>query len=304
MAIFQKIINSFVFVFAAVAFVFWGVAAYTIVFEIIKDYENFPALYINLIILFLIVPFLIFKCLFKKETNENNFDYFMWGLNKFSISYLIAAISLFTLNFSIRGFLNSILFLFLIFAGYIFVLVLNWLKKFKTKKLLVGFISVLIVACLIIYELFILFINALAADFLEHSTPKARYHYSLLKLTDEKYRIEHFPSKLPKNIENYSFITGKSFQGYDVYYLKFKTGENYINETLDKNKNSIYKKLSCEKANEEYNYIPTNEIKNQINCTTYILKNFNNDNKYSSGIITANQNEIIFFYSNFDLKKY
>lgn len=63
MAIFQKIINSFVFVFAAVASVFWGVAAYTVVFEIIKDYENFPALYINLIILFLIVPFLIFKCL-------------------------------------------------------------------------------------------------------------------------------------------------------------------------------------------------------------------------------------------------
>lgn len=52
MAIFQKIINSFVFVFAAVAFVFWGIAAYTVVFEIIKDYENFPALYINLIILF------------------------------------------------------------------------------------------------------------------------------------------------------------------------------------------------------------------------------------------------------------
>lgn len=104
MAIFQKIINSFVFVFAAVAVIFWGIAAYTVVFEIIKDYENFPALYINLIILFLIVPFLIFKCLFKKETNENNFDYFMWGLNKFSISYLIAAISLFTLNFSHRGF--------------------------------------------------------------------------------------------------------------------------------------------------------------------------------------------------------
>ncbi|HIT54700.1 TPA: hypothetical protein IAA92_00385, partial [Candidatus Galligastranaerophilus intestinigallinarum] len=70
------------------------------------------------------------------------------------------------------------------------------------------------------------------------------------------------------------------------------------------NKNLIYKKLSCKKANEEYNYIPTNEIENQINCTTYILKNFNNDDKYSSGIITANQNEIIFFYSNFNLKKY
>ena len=40
MAIFQKIINSFVFVFAAVAFVFWGIAAYTVVFEIIKDSQE------------------------------------------------------------------------------------------------------------------------------------------------------------------------------------------------------------------------------------------------------------------------
>jgi len=81
----------------------------------------------------------------------------------------------------------------------------------------------------------------------------------------------------------------------------------YDTYDFNKNKNNIHKKIELNKVNKYYKLLDNNfniKNKNKNNAYVYILKNKNNDNDYTSGIITTTDNEIIFFYANFDLKQF
>ncbi len=132
---------------------------------------------------------------------------------------------------------------------------------------------------------------------------KSRYKAMLSKMPSAKERAKHFPHGIPKDAANYYFFRDRSFFEDKEHYLKFSANENYINKIINDNKDKIVHKFNLNNISDYYKFVPYDGLNDSANCTIYILKNENNDNDYTSGIITSKSNEILFFYSNFDLKK-
>ncbi len=197
----------------------------------------------------------------------------------------------------------------IILIGLIPVLICHFLSKWvkKTTNIFVKICSILLSAFLLlilpIYALIGLFNCALICD----DPPinpynKSRYEVMLSKMPSAKERAKHFPHRIPKDAKDYYFLREWSFSGYNVHYLKFSTNENYINKIINDNKDKIVHKLNSNNVDDYYKFVPYRALSDSANCTIYILKNENNDNDYTPGIITSKSNEILFFYSNFDLK--
>ena len=174
----------------------------------------------------------------------------------------------------------------------------------KSLKIWSILISIILFLVLIFYDFigFVLFIFIQEIASIEPT--KYRYSNYFSKMTEKTYRIKHFPTRIPKNAKNYYFLIERGGQGYWIHYLKFKTDESYIKETLNKNNDNIYKKIEFSQVNSYYKFIDNYfDIKDRNNAFVYILKNKNNDYNYTSGIITSKLNEIVFFYANFNIKQ-
>ncbi len=125
-----------------------------------------------------------------------------------------------------------------------------------------------------------------------------KYNYvdNLYNSTDKKDRILHFPNSIPNGAKKYKFKIYKYNQGY----ISFFINEEYIKETINRNKDKIY---NIKNLNEI-------DIKKLLNTdlnisqhekslyTIFLLKNSNNNEEYTSGIIVSNEKKhIIFFYT-------
>ena len=161
---------------------------------------------------------------------------------------------------------------------------------------------------LIIIVAICIFIGIELRDFFKQKpiVPTTNEYPSVITKYINKYnnKISFCPSSIPNKINDYYCEFEDSFDGYNIYYLKFKTDEKYIKNTINKNKNDIYKKIKLNDVNKYYKFIDNYfNINNRNNSFVYILKNKENDDNYTSGIITSKSNEIVFFYANFNLKQ-
>lgn len=158
-----------------------------------------------------------------------------------------------------------------------------------------------------IFNFFIAFVYGLES--LHEIKPiRSRYSINIRRISSREHRIKHFPVDIPQNAKDYYFSIGESgLDGDQISYLKFVADKNYIQSIIEENKNNIYEKLKFKTAGENYRYI-NNEFgikeKDKDNAWVYILKNENNDTHYTSGFITTDSNQIIFFFSNFNIKNF
>ena len=182
------------------------------------------------------------------------------------------------------------------------------LKKINTKKkskVLSILISIALLIVLIIYEFIGFVFFVFTQDLVSLEPTKFRYTGYLSKMSKNPYRIKHFPKVIPHGAKDYYFLIERDLRGYNIHYLKFKTDKKYIEDTLDKNKNDIYKKIKFKDISDYYRFINNYfDVKDIDNAFVYILKNENNDKNYTSGIVTSQIGEIVFFYANFNLKQY
>lgn len=257
-----------------------------------------------------LIPFAFSHLLIKNcpfEENETQNMFFIYACIFFILNHIFGFFLLYKtlwdlfeytldgLKYTLVGFIP-----FLICA-----LIYFFLKKTNYKKSPNGFF-ILIPP----FFLFIWFFYAILSFFtISFDSPYINSHlikrYSFLssKMTDETYRIKHFPNEIPKEAKDYYFHLEKSFRGYDIQYLKFRINESYIDKIIDENKDKIAHKLNRNNIDNYYKYVPYRNMNDDIHCTIYILKNENNDDNYTSGIITSKTGEILFFYSNFNLGK-
>lgn len=202
----------------------------------------------------------------------------------------------------------------LLFFGFLPLLMLFLFKcisKVCKKTWVFIVLSFSSLAYLLIYLIFLLFLflgtyNNATQDYVYEykSPPKEKYYEKISNITSRLYRIEHFPKEIPSNAENYFFKAEKSFDGFDIHYLKFNINDkNYFDQIIKNNKNKIYKKLEYNKVYKHYSDLEASiNIEENPNTTLYILKNQNNDLSYTSGfIISKTDNLIVFFYANYCL---
>ena len=140
-----------------------------------------------------------------------------------------------------------------------------------------------------------------------HHLPKEEYPYIIKLLPFKKHRFQHFPNTLPNNTRNYFFKTESDPHGYNIHHLAIKTDKKYINNLLKKYENKIVDKINFAEISNYYRYIHMEIDKYTENpklYNVYILKNENNDNDYTSGfVISEEEQKVVFFYANYNLKK-
>lgn len=196
-------------------------------------------------------------------------------------------------------------------AGFLIIFILNFIlskidnSKLKYKKIFSVIFSIFSILTMLFFEFVGVFMLILFGANLKNIIPrKPFYPMYVQKMSENDYRIKHFPKKLPKNASKYYFEIEQDFFGYDIDYLKFKTDENYINKTIEENKDDIFETIEMDDINNSYKFIDSHfKIKDKENYTVYILKNENDDSRYTSGILTSKNNDILFFYSNYSLRK-
>ena len=139
--------------------------------------------------------------------------------------------------------------------------------------------------------------------------PIEDYQKKVIELsTPETYRTKHFPQSLPTNIQNYSFKIDHEPRGWCIDTLSITTDKEYIKKLLKSQKSNITKKINLSELENHYKHLHHNlDIENNFKntYTVYILKNENNDEEYTSGFVISEElQQVIFFYSNYNLKKY
>ena len=201
----------------------------------------------------------------------------------------------------------------LLYDGFLPILILflfKYISKVCKKTWVFIVLSLLSFIHVLIYLIFLLLLllasNDPTQDYVYEykSPPKEKYYEKISNITSRLYRIEHFPKEIPSNAENYFFKAEKSFDGFDIHYLKFNINDkNYFDQIIKNNKNKIYKKLEYNKVYKHYRDLEIGiNIEENPNTTLYILKNQNNDLSYTSGfIISKADNLIVFFYANYCL---
>ena len=219
------------------------------------------------------------------------FNCFVFACSVFENFYIILFI------FTVIGFI----------IPYLSYLLTKWANiEKKSKKILSIIYSLLLLVIMFFYALVGICLYVYCSQSAIKPS-KILYSRYLKKMApDYPYMVKHFPADIPKNAKDYYFLIGESdFHGDQISYLRFVADKNYIQSTIEKNKNNIYEKLKFKTAGENYRYI-NNEFgvkeEDKNNAWVYILKNENNDTHYTSGFITTENNQIIFFFSNFPLK--
>ena len=118
----------------------------------------------------------------------------------------------------------------LLYDGFLPVLILflfKYISKVCKKTLVFIVLSLLSFTHVLIYLIFLLLLllasNDPTQDYVYEykSPPKEKYYEKIYNITSKVYRIEHFPKEIPLNAENYFFKAEKSFDGFDIHYLKF-----------------------------------------------------------------------------------
>ena len=130
------------------------------------------------------------------------------------------------------------------------------------------------------------------------------YPQAIAKLSDKTYRTKHFPKDISPNMKNYLFITDADPRGWNIDYLSICADKEYISNLLKTQEHNILKKINFSEISMYYRYLEVSfDINTPDTYTAYILKNENNDDNYTSGmVISEEKNNIIFFYANFNLK--
>ena len=242
------------------------------------------------------------------EMKNNNKTYTILILLSFIMLILNLSSGIFMCIISFFDAFNAIP-LIIMLVGFIPILISYLITKRnknntqKNVKIWNMFFVIILFIIFILYEFigFIFFI--FAQNMIAIKPSKNRYSKYISTMTEKSYRIKHFPLSIPKNATNYYFIIDRGGQGYWIHYLKFKTDKKYIDDTIIQNQNNVYKKIKFNEVNNYYKFLDDNfNLKNKNETHIYIMKNVNNDNDYTSGIIVTKTNEIIFFYANFNLK--
>lgn len=217
------------------------------------------------------------------------------SINSNNAGLIICAIALFS-------FLPSIIVLFI----YKYLKKENRTKKNKVISLIA---AILLFLFLTAYCLFGLVMSVLIIGFDDlcfESNKAYRHSSNMSKLkyytSEQEYYVSHFPKEIPKNAENYYFTYCCDLHGEGVHYLRFSTDKNYINQTIENNKN-IAKKIPYSKINDYYRHLDNFDIENKEKYTAYILKKQNESDNKTSGIISSS-NDIVFFYANFYVEQY
>ncbi len=257
---------------------------------------------ISAIALLFVVPYCIARIFSEQKPLKNgSLSLITSYANKSLLLILTFAFDAASLNFVDNGTFSFLIFDFIYLAGFAVLFVSDIIFNKINNKLLLFLFSLLF---LFFMTLYIFVITPLVLVFLKNDIPQdnpLKYPSILEKLSDYKYRTEHFPSKIPNGAKDYYFYKDFEFDGYLVHYLKFKINKQYADSIIDENKNNIGKKIKCENVKNFYKFIPVDKIESQTGCISYIMNNKNNDEHYTSGIITSESGEIVFFYANFNL---
>lgn len=179
--------------------------------------------------------------------------------------------------------------------------ILKFLKNSLKSKIISLVLTVFLFCSLLFYGFYTIvfaMFSSMTKDMCFSSTEIQKHPYNMQKLTsyESEHGIAHFPITLPQDAANYYFYYCTDFHGEGVQYLKFSANKEYINQIIKQN--SVIKKIPYTKINQYYKYLDKFNIEDEKRYTAYIL----NDNGTVSGIIASNE-DIIFFYSNFNLGK-
>ena len=271
------------------------------------DYANIP--YITLAVIALI-PVVISGI--KKKLISHFFKTHLI----LSIIYFISITSYITYSISDYDFPtnSSIIHIFLLYNIPTFIAVILLLLKIKisqNRKIVHGILNILSVANTIFFYFFTTSLTFICLFFMglaESMDPKyptiQEYPQAISKLSDKTYRTKHFPKDISPNMKNYFFITNTDPRGWNIDYLSIYADKEYISNLLKTKEHNILKKINFSEISMYYRYLEVSfDINTPDTYTAYILKNGNNDDNYTSGmVISEEKNNIIFFYANFNLK--
>ncbi|MBQ3641982.1 hypothetical protein II906_08685 [bacterium] len=206
---------------------------------------------------------------------------------------------------------NSFITLFYVLGGFILIMFFNFIIKkilnssIKYKNFLFVIFNIFAILLMILFECIFIMHDAFYYNLTDVTPKQWRYPATIKLMTNEKYRISHFPKKIPSDAQNYYFKIERDFHGYNIHYLKFILNKEYIDFVISSNKDNIYKEINYSDINDYYRFLEHSfDIKEKSSCKVYIMKNQNNDTSYTSGIIGCENGQIVYFYANFNLKQY
>ena len=186
-------------------------------------------------------------------------------------------------------------------AGYYF---LNFLaKRFNWNKLTKIVAGVLLIIFSLFYW-FVVMVFTLAIDFFD-STPttpsKSGYEQNLRRIamdyTSEYFK--HFPKKLPEDISDYYFFLENSFDGYDVFYLRFTKDKDYVDAEISQ-KCPNTELLTAEQLPSTGHTEYISRLSSEGAKEYCIIHKSNWDipnNAFTSGIATNSDHDTIYYFS-------
>ncbi len=228
-------------------------------------------------------------------------------MNKGALNRIIFfAVTCFLLSYSLSGYepffsnsSNFIIFSFLFAVGYFIHIIA---EKFKFRKLELIFAGGIIIVgviwcCFMVW--FLMYPDMFNTD---PTTPsKSAYERNLDRITLDytpEY-FKHFPKKLPEDISDYYFFLENSFDGYDIFYLRFTKDKEYVDSEI------MRKCPSTELLKEEQlpsvghtEYI--SRLSSEGAKEYCIIHKSNHDipnNSFSSGIATNSDHNTIYYFS-------
>ena len=231
---------------------------------------------------------------------------------------LVSALFLFFMSFVLQSDSNKFNFINLIIALIDFTPLLityfcikrikrtDFCIKNKIILSLIMLISVLVTVLYSFYFTLIFSFSSAMSDLYCESTDYKKNKEVIQKISkNESYgSFSHFPLEIPNGAKNYHILYSTDMHGEGVHYLRFSTDKKYIENILNTNKDKIIEKIPYSKIDNYYKVLGSFfDIPNNVkhNYTVYLLKQKQSDKRYTSGII-ASDNEIVFFYANYNIK--
>ncbi len=120
---------------------------------------------------------------------------------------------------------------------------------------------------------------------------------SYLTSENNKYNIAHLPKTLPKNVTNYKSFYDWSAIEENNDYARFNCDLEDIEKIIDDNRKNIKDEMPYNEYNELSSSRIDFKVEDKEKYNIYIMKNSNDNDNYTSGIVASKEKkEIIFFF--------